>query len=92
MIAVLTSLVLFAVGIFGVLVKRDILRILISVSIMLGSITLLLVALAKGNPSYAFVLFIWVVEIMEILVALSVFIYLSRSDKKDINELQELRW
>jgi NADH-quinone oxidoreductase subunit K len=88
MIPLITSLVLFSIGIYGVLSRKDILRILISVSIMLGSITLLL----ASNPSstnYGFVLFVWVVEVMEILIALAIFIYLS---KKDIDELQQLRW
>lgn len=96
-IPLLTSIVLFAIGIGGVLTKRDLLRIVISVSIILGSITLLLVALATANPAaatahYSFVLFIWAVEVMEIIIALAAFLYLSRNNKTDVNELRQWKW
>ena len=94
-ISLMTSVALFAIGISGVLTRRDIPRILISVSIILASITLLLVTLAQPttlNHNYAFVLIIWAVEVMEIVIALSIFIYLARNDKTDINELTELKW
>jgi NADH-quinone oxidoreductase subunit K len=92
MIPLIASMVLFSIGIYGVLSKRDILRITISVSVILGSITLLLASLAQNSGNYSFILFIWAVEVMEILVALAVFLYLARSEKKDINDLQQLRW
>jgi len=114
-LTVLTSLILFTIGIYGVTTKRDILRILISVSIILGSITLLLVTLTKVETgqeiaigvtsntisnvvtnaigaNYSFVLFVWAVEVVEIVVALAIFLYLARSGKTDMNELQELKW
>jgi NADH:ubiquinone oxidoreductase subunit K len=96
LVPLLTSLALFGIGIGGVLSHRDILRIVISVSILLGSITLLFVALAKTTftpiPTYSFVLFVWAVEVTEILLALSIFLYLARSGKEDINKLEELKW
>ena len=98
-IALLASLVLFTIGIVGVLIRRDILRILISVSIILGSITLLLVALSATqqtvdglHSNQSFVLFVWAVEVMEVLVAIAIFLYLARSNKSDINSLQQLKW
>lgn len=88
MIPVITALVLFMVGIYGVLSRKDILRILISVSVILGSITLLLATQATAS-SYSFILFIWVVEVVEIIIALAIFLYLG---KKEITELQQLKW
>jgi NADH-quinone oxidoreductase subunit K len=91
--AFVISLMLFTLGIAGVLLRRDLPRILISVSIILASITLLLVALANGNySSYSFVLFVWIVEVVEILIALAIFVFIARSGKHDINALQELKW
>lgn len=81
------ALILFAVGIYGVLSRKDLLRILISVSIILGSITLLL-AYQGTAQSYSLILFIWVVEVVEIITALAIFIYVG---KKELN-LQELKW
>jgi NADH-quinone oxidoreductase subunit K len=93
-LSLITSLALFAIGVSGVLTRRDLPRILISVSIILASITLLLVTLttASNIGNHSFVLFIWAVEVMEIVMALAIFIYLVRSGKTDINELKEMKW
>jgi len=96
-IPLVASVALFAIGIGGVLTRRDILRILISVSIILGSITLLLVTLAgtgaaNATVNYSFVLFVWAVEILEVVVALVIFLYLARTGKTDVAELRELKW
>lgn len=91
MTPLIIALVLFSIGIYGVLSRRDLLRLLISVSIILGSITLLLVAQASAQ-SYSFVLFVWVVEVVEIIIALAAFIYLARSGKTDLHKLTELKW
>ena len=88
----ITSLLLFAIGIYGVIANRTLVRIVISVSVILGSITLLLLALATSSANQSFVLFVWAVEVMEILVAIAIFVYISRNDKKDINDLQQLKW
>lgn len=91
MTPLIIALVLFAIGIYGVLSRRDLLRLLISVSVILGSITLLLVAQASSS-SYSFVLFVWAVEVVEIIIALAAFIYLARSGKTDLHALTELKW
>jgi NADH-quinone oxidoreductase subunit K len=85
MIALLTSLILFSIGIFGVISRRDLLRILISVSIMLGSITLLLVTLAtttSASMNYSLILFVWAVEVVEIIIALALFLSSKGSAEK----------
>jgi NADH-quinone oxidoreductase subunit K len=87
--AIITSAVLFSIGVAGLLTRRDLLRILISISIMLAAIAVLAVALAVNQT---FVMFLWVIEVVEIIMALAIFIYLSRNDKKDINSLTELKW
>jgi NADH-quinone oxidoreductase subunit K len=77
MIALITSFILFSIGVFGVLSRKDLLRILISVSIMLGSITLLLVTLSTAttaSTNYSLILFVWAVEVAEIILALALFL------------------
>jgi NADH-quinone oxidoreductase subunit K len=92
-VTLLASFLLFTIGLFGVLIKRDLPRIIISVSIMLGSVALLLVTLAQGNPAnLSFVLFIWAAEVMEIIIGLAFFIFLNRSATTELNDLQRLKW
>ncbi|MDD9953344.1 MAG: NADH-quinone oxidoreductase subunit K [Candidatus Woesearchaeota archaeon] len=86
------AIILFGIGVYGVLARRDILRIIMSVAIMLGSITVLAVALGSQLISQSFVLFVWSVEVLEIILGLAIFLYLARHDTKDINKLQELKW
>ena len=95
----ITGIVLFAVGVYGVLAKRDMLRILMSVAIMLGSITIIAVVLAQTQETttavamgQSFVLFTWIIEVMEILFALALFIYLVRSGHADVSTLRRLKW
>ncbi len=92
------SLAVFALGIYGVLAKRDILRIAIGGTLMLSAVTLLLVALAQALPQQgmatvqAFVLVVWAVEAVEAIVAIALFLYLARKGITDIDELRELKW
>ena len=94
----ITSIVLFALGVYGVLAKRDLLRIVISVTIILGSITLLAAVLAAtmttdgAAMAYSLVLFVWAVEVIEILIGLALFLYLSKKGITDISILEQFRW
>lgn len=83
---------LFALGLYGVLTRRDVLRVLIGAMLMLASITLLAVALSRGAVGQALVLFAWVVEIVEILVGLAIFLYLNAKGTTSIRDLRELKW
>lgn len=97
-LALITAMLTFAIGVYGVLSRRDILRVVISVTIMLSSITLLLLVLAHGMNSqavemaYSIVPFVWAVEVMEVIVALALFIYLARNDMEDMDALRSFRW
>ncbi len=98
-IASVTAAGLFALGIWGVLKARDVLRALIGVTLLLSSITLLAVTLARTHAdptvaagAHAIVLLAWAVEVVEIAVAVALFIALSRKGIIELSRLREGKW
>jgi NADH:ubiquinone oxidoreductase subunit K len=98
-IASVTATGLFATGIWGVLKARDVLRALISVTLLLSSVTLLTVTLARAQPdpaiaasAQAIVILAWAVEVIEIVIALAIFIALSRRGIIEFARLREGKW
>jgi len=87
---------LFGLGVYGVLTRKDLLRIVISVTIILGSITLLAAILAQvyggSGMAYSLVLFIWAVEVIEVLIGLALFLYLNKKGITDITFLEQFKW
>jgi len=94
MMALFTSIVVFALGVYGVLSRHDILRLFISVSLMLSSITLLLVRLAgtAASTMYTIVLIVWVVEVVGVIIAIAIFLYLVRNGATTVDVLREFKW
>lgn len=97
--ATLTSIVLFVIGIFGLLSRKDLLRILISAMILLGGITILAVALStmQTDPSssgilQSFILLAWAIEVVEVVVGIALFIRLAKMGKIDLSQMREMRW
>jgi NADH-quinone oxidoreductase subunit K len=94
--ALIASVVLFGLGAAGALTRKDLLRVLLSVSIMLGGVTLLLVALATtpaaAAQQHVLVLFAWAVEIAEILIAITLFVNASRIGAPHLADLRNLKW
>lgn len=80
--------IFFAIGLYGVMVNRNLVRLFISLSIMLAAVALTLASSAHGG---SIVLFIWVVEVLEIIMALSLFIYLKKNGITNLDELEEFR-
>ncbi len=98
-ITALTASGLFLLGLWGVIRARDVLRVLISVMLLLSSITLLTVTLARAHadPStaagaHAIVLLAWAVEVIEIVIALALFVALSRKGLIELSRLREGKW
>ena len=100
------SLVLFAIGVTGVLVRRNAIIIFMCIELMLNSVNLLLVAfskmhaaspVAKALPTYSsdaqiFVFFIMVVAAAEVTVGLAIIVMLFRNTHStDINFLNRLK-
>ncbi len=100
------SLVLFSIGIVGVLVRRNAIIIFMCIELMLNAVNLLLVAfskmhaidpVAKASATYAsdaqiFVFFIMVVAAAEVSVGLAIIVMMYRNiHSVDVNFLNRLK-
>lgn len=97
------SLILFGIGMTGVMIRRNAIVIFMCIELMLNSVNLLLVAfskmhyhanpaLEKGTDAQLLVFFIMVVAAAEVAVGLSVIILLFRKVYSvDINVLNRLK-
>lgn len=92
---IVLSILLFCVGVFGVLVRRNLLIILMSVEMMLSAANLALVAFSRfGNDldGQVFVLFSFVVAACEVAVGLGIIIAaFRRHGSVDVLPWQTLR-
>jgi NADH-quinone oxidoreductase subunit K len=88
--------ILFSIGVFGVLLKRNALVILMSIELMINSINLLLAAFSaySNDPSgQIFVFFIMVVAAAEVAIGLAIVVLIFRTTHSiDINVLNKLKW
>ncbi len=90
------SAILFSIGLFGVLTRRSILMILLSMELLLNSANLSFVAFSHqwGNLSgQIMVFFSMIVAAAEVTVGLSVVILLFRkTGSTESSTLKELKW
>ncbi len=94
------SFVLFIIGCYGVLAKRNILIILMCIELMLNAVNLSFISFnhfnyAPGNleTGHFFVLIIIAIAAAEAAVGLAILIALFRNrDSADINKLTEMKW
>jgi NADH-quinone oxidoreductase subunit K len=89
------SLALFAIGAFGVIARRNLLFILISLEIMLNSVVLLFVAASSfhGNPDGQIMyLLVLTLAASEVAVGLGLVIHMYRQHHTlDVDKLSQLR-
>ena len=99
------SLALFAIGIVGVLIRRNAIIIFMCIEIMLNAVNLMLVAFSKmhhlkeattnasaGTDGQLFVFFIMVVAAAEVSVGLAIIVMLFRNTHSvDVNFLNRLK-
>jgi len=89
------SIVLFTIGVIGVLSRRNAIIILMSVELMLNSVNLLLVAFSSYNgktDGQVMVFFIMVVAAAEVAVGLALLISIYRNTSSiDVNILKRLK-
>ncbi|MBS1937466.1 MAG: NADH-quinone oxidoreductase subunit NuoK [Bacteroidetes bacterium] len=87
---------LFAIGMAGALLRRNILIVIMCLELMLNSVNLLLVALSAflgDTGGQVFVFFIMLVAAAEVTVGLAILVQLKRNtDGVDINQLNRLKW
>jgi NADH-quinone oxidoreductase subunit K len=92
---VLLATLLFLIGVFGVLIRRNAIIILMSIELMLNAVNLLLVAFSGyySDPNgQIFVFFIMAVAAAEVAVGLAIIVMIFRNIKTiDIGLLNKLR-
>ncbi len=92
---VLLSVMLFCIGVAGVLTRRNMIVLFMSVELMLNSVNLLLAAFSAYHSDPAgqiFVFFIMAVAAAEVAVGLAIIIMIYRNTHSvDINDLSRLK-
>lgn len=93
---IILSAVLFCLGILGVLLRRNVIVMFMSIELMLNACNLLLAAFSAfhSNPAgQVFVFFIMIVAAAEVAVGLAIIAMIYRNIHSiDINELSKLKW
>ncbi len=90
------SAVLFAIGLYGVLAKRNAVVILMSIEIMLNAVNIAMVAFSRYGhliTGQVFVIFIMVVAAAEVAVGLAIIIAIYRSrETVDTEKFDLMKW
>jgi NADH-quinone oxidoreductase subunit K len=90
------SVVLFALGAIGVMVRRNVLTMLMSIELMLNAGNLAMIAFARGFASptgHAVVMFVFAVAASEVALGLAIVLALYRIRRDvDADSITELRW
>lgn len=90
------AFILFSIGILGVLTRRNLIIVFLSIELMLNSINLLAVSFSKfhNDPGgQNFVFFVMIVAAAEVAVGLAMLVMVYRQTKSlDINTLKNLKW
>ena len=90
------SAILFTIGVLGVLMRRNVIIIFMSIELMLNAVNLSFVTFARGMDSMTgiiFIFFIIVVAAAEAVVGLSIILSIFRTRKTlNIDEFNMLKW
>lgn len=90
--------ILFSIGLFGVLTKRNIIIVLASIELMLNAANINLVTFARMGLTpnlngQVFALFTMVVAACEVAVGLAILIALFRHrNSSDVQDMDQLKW
>ena len=92
----IVAALLFVIGLFGLLVRRNILLVLLSIELILNSANLSFVAFSSflGNlTGQVMVFFTMIVAAAEVTVALAIVVLLYRKkESTNTDELSKLKW
>lgn len=92
----LVSAMLFCIGLFGLLVRKNVLMMLLSIELILNSANLAFVTFSAFNGDLAgqvVVFFTMIVAAAEVTVALAVVVLLYRKTQStDVDKLDTLKW
>ena len=90
------SAVLFGIGVFGVLARRNVIVIFMAIEIMLNAVNLAFVAIARHRGSMdgqVIVFFVMTVAAAEAAVGLAIIVAMFRNrETTNADELASLRW
>jgi NADH-quinone oxidoreductase subunit K len=90
------AIALFAIGVLGVLYRRNAIIIFMCIELMLNAVNLLMVAFSSymNDPAgQVFVFFVMAVAAAEVAVGLAILVLMYRNTKSiDINILNRLKW
>jgi NADH-quinone oxidoreductase subunit K len=90
------SAALFAIGVTGVLTRRNAIVVFMSVELMLNAVNIMLTAFSayRADPNgQVFVFFIMAVAAAEVSVGLGIIVMIYRNlQSTDINQLSRLKW
>ncbi len=93
---VVLCIILFSIGVMGLLMRRNLIVVFLSIELMLNSINLLAASFSAyhNDPSgQAFVFFIMVVAAAEVAIGLAMLVMIYRNVKSiDIDALSKLKW
>ena len=93
---ILLSTIIFAIGVIGVLIRRNAIVIFMSIELMLNAVNLLLTAFSVhyNDPSgQVFVFFIMALAAAEVAIGLAIIVMVYRNiNSTDVNILNKLKW
>jgi NADH-quinone oxidoreductase subunit K len=93
---ILLSAIVFAIGVVGVLIRRNAIIIFMSVELMLNAVNLLLTAFSVHHndaSGQVFVFFIMALAAAEVAVGLAIIVMIYRNTHStDIDVLNKLKW
>jgi NADH-quinone oxidoreductase subunit K len=86
----LFSTALFAIGLYGLLARRNAVAVLVSIELMVNAASVNLVAMARGGQALA--AFVLALTVAEVVVGLAIVIVLHRQRRDvDVNRAAEYR-
>jgi NADH-quinone oxidoreductase subunit K len=92
----LLSAVVFAIGVLGVLIRRNLIVVLMSIELMLNAVNLTFIAFSRflgSTTGQVMVFFVMAVAAAEAVVGLAIIIAVFRHrETLDPQELQQLKW
>ena len=93
---ILLSTIIFAIGVIGVLIRRNAIIIFMSIELMLNAVNLLLAAFSVHHndaSGQVFVFFIRALAAAEVAVGLAIIVMIYRNTQStDIDVLNRLKW
>jgi NADH-quinone oxidoreductase subunit K len=93
---ILLSIIIFSIGVIGVMIRRNAIVIFMSIELMLNAVNLLLTAFSvhHNDPSgQVFVFFIMALAAAEVAIGLAIIVMIFRNtNSTDVNILNKLKW